>query len=313
MNCRTMSGWVSMALGAVSFVVVFAAPAAGADQGTITVDGRVRSYTLHVPSALASTAPAPLVLVFHGGGGSGAQMERMTHFDAVADREGFIVAYPDGFAGNWNDGRESTVSRAHRAHIDDVGFISALIDALSTRYSIDAKRIFATGISNGGIFSHYLGARLANRIAAIGPVAGGIATDFAPQFSPSQPVSVLIMQGTADPLVPYHGGGVLHGSRGHIVDTDEAVQLWVARNGCSATPSFGTVPDTVKTDSCVADWRLWDNGQAGTAVELYRINGGGHTWPGGPQYLPRFLVGKVCRDFDAAEVLWKFFAAHPKP
>jgi polyhydroxybutyrate depolymerase len=313
---RKRIGWIRLAAVAIVVTVgvaAFSSRVAFGDQRSIEVGGRTRTYQLHGPSGGANSAPLPLVFVFHGGGGNGAQMERMTRFDALADRDGFVAVYPDGFGGNWNDGREFNVSRAHRLHIDDVGFVSALIDAVSSAYSIDPKRVFATGISNGGIFSHYLGARLSNRIAAIAPVAGGIAAPFAPQFNPAQPVSVFILQGTADPIVPYHGGGVLRGARGHIVDTDVAVQLWVSHDGCAPTPSTGALPDTVKTDGCTVDWKLWSGGQQTSEVELYTINGGGHTWPDGPQYLPRALVGRVCRDFDASSEIWTFFKAHTKP
>ena len=141
---------------------------------TLEVDGITRSYHLHVPPALGP-APAPLVLVFHGGGGTGPGTERLTRFTALADREGFLVAFPEGIEKNWNDGREFTSSRAHRDHVDDVAFVTALVDAIGRAHAVDPRRVYATGISNGGIFSHYLAAHLSARLAAIAPVVGGIA------------------------------------------------------------------------------------------------------------------------------------------
>jgi poly(3-hydroxybutyrate) depolymerase len=181
-----------------------------------------------VPPALAP-APVPLVLVFHGGGGNGPGTERLTRFTPLADREGFLVAFPEGLGKNWNDGREFTTSRAHRDHVDDVAFVAALIDAVGRLHAVDARRVYATGISNGGIFSHYLAAHLSARIAAIAPVVGGIADPPDAWLHPEQPVSVLMLQGTSDPLVPYHGGPVAFG-RGRIIDTEEAARRWAALN-----------------------------------------------------------------------------------
>jgi polyhydroxybutyrate depolymerase len=186
---------------------------------SLEVGGQTRTYRLYTPPGFGRESPAPLVLVLHGGGGDGAKMERLTAFSALAQREKFLVVYPDAMYRNWNDGRGAAVSRVHRERIDDLGFIATLLDALTREYHIDASRVFATGISNGAIFSHFLAAQLSSRIAAIAPVAGGIADPFYQRFSPDRPVSVLILQGTADPLVPYGGGGVLRGRRGKIIPT----------------------------------------------------------------------------------------------
>jgi polyhydroxybutyrate depolymerase len=190
--------------------------------------------------------------------------------------------------------------------------MSALIDAVARDYPIDPKRVFATGISNGGIFSHYLAANLSLRIAAIAPVAGGIADNFASKFQPELPVSVLMLHGTSDPLVPYHGGDVAYGGRGKIIDTDRAVRLWVERDGCLPTPLTDSLPDTGSKGACPIRWSTWGRGRGGTEVTLYTLEGGGHTWPGGPQFLPAFLVGKVCANLNATDVIWGFFKEHPK-
>lgn len=279
----------------------------------IELHGQRRTYLLHTPAILVGDEPVPLVFVFHGGGGDGSGMERLTRFSELADREGFIVVYPDGLWKNWNDGRAPSVSRAHRENVDDLGFVSALIDAVSMDRRIDPKRIFATGISNGAIFSHYLAANLSSRIAAIAPVAGGIAEPFRDRFKPERSVSVLIIQGTDDPLVPYHGGDIARGRRGRIIDTDDAVRLWADRDGCKREPLSGTLPDTEPKDNCTVKWYSWPRGSDRTEVKLFVIRGGGHTWPDGPQYLPALFIGRVCRDFDATEAIWEFFKNHPRP
>ncbi|HLF92783.1 MAG TPA: PHB depolymerase family esterase, partial [Planctomycetota bacterium] len=178
--------------------------------GSLKVGALDRTYILHVPPSLPKDRPAPLVLVFHGGGGQGKQMEGFTGFSALSDKEGFIVGYPDGLEKNWYDGRVVEASRAHREKIDDLAFVDALIDEIGRRHPVDPKRIYATGISNGAFFSHWLAAHRSARIAAIAPVVGGMSPALAESFKPEGPVSVLILQGTEDPLVPYSGGEIKH-------------------------------------------------------------------------------------------------------
>lgn len=298
---------------ALCAALLASAPKPEGGEKTISAGGRVRTYRLYAPRGLRKDRPAALVLVFHGGDGDGAGAERLTGFDAFADRDGFLVAYPDGFGKHWNDGRENSDFETFRERVDDVAFVAALIDAVSRDHPVDAKRVFATGISNGGIFSHYLAARLSDRIAAIAPVAGGVAEPFRPSFKPEKPVSVLIVHGTEDPLVPYHGGGVAGGRHGRVIDTDEAVRLWIAADGCERQAMAETLPDADPQDGCRVERSRWTGGRNGSEVVLYTIRGGGHTWPGGPQYAPRPVIGRVCRDFDATQTIWEFFRRHPRP
>ena len=283
-----------------------------ADSTRILVDGASRSYRIHVPRDLG-LEPAPLVLAFHGGGSQGKGMERLTRFDDLADREGFIVAYPDGIDKHWSDGREVTPDTARERRGDDVAFVTALIDEIERDHAIDPRRVYATGISNGAIFANYLGSRLANRIAAIAPVAGGIAERFAPEFAPTRPVSVLVIQGTRDPLMPFEGGEVKPGNRGRIVPTRRALELWARANGLSGEPEHSVRPDTYVGDACTVSASRWSGGHEGSELLYLEIDGGGHTWPGGSQYLPKLLIGRTCRDFDATEEIWQFFKSHPRP
>jgi polyhydroxybutyrate depolymerase len=180
---------------------------------------------------------------------------------------------------------------------------------------VDGKRVYATGISNGGIFSHYLAANLSSRIAAIAPVVGGLAEPFAEKFKPEKPVSVLILQGTKDPLVPFNGGfvTVAGGKRGKILSTEKAARKWVEHNNRQREAIKEELPDKDAKDGCTVTRLRYPKGKDGSEVIVYRIEGGGHTWPNGLQYLPENLIGKVCRDIDGSEVIWQFFKNHPKP
>jgi polyhydroxybutyrate depolymerase len=281
--------------------VVAAAACRPAGTSQLQVGTAHRHYELFVPTDKPNM---PLVIALHGRGGTGRQMERMSHFDEVAAREQFVVAYPDGIDHRWNDGRLETATT-----VDDVGFIASLIDELAARYQIDRSRVYVTGISNGAMMSFRLGCDLADRIAAIAPVAGNVPAAIA--CTPRQPVSLLLINGTDDPLVPYDGGNVggrLH--RGSVLSSSLSSDLFARADGCQPAAQTLDEPDADPHDGTRSRSTRFPC-PAGVDVELVTIDGGGHTWPGGPQYLPAALIGKVSRDFDGADRIWEFFADHP--
>jgi polyhydroxybutyrate depolymerase len=211
----------------------------------------------------------PLVFVFHGGNGTSVGTMHLSRFNEVADRENFIVVYPQGIGRSWNDGRITQVSQAHRDNVDDLAFFDALLEKLSKGNRIDPKRIYATGISNGGIFSHYLAGNRSGKVAAIAPIVGGIAEPYASRFKPEHPVSILIIQGSADPLVPYEGGKIGGGdgkNRGSVIATDATVQLWVKANGCLGVPEKSTLPDRDPRDGCRTEVSCWKGGRPMTSI-----------------------------------------------
>ncbi|MBN1920000.1 MAG: dienelactone hydrolase family protein [Anaerolineae bacterium] len=272
---------------------------------TLTHAGRERSYIVHVPPGYDPARATPVVLVFHGGGGYAENARTMTGFDAVADAEGFIVVYPNGTGRRsdrlltWNGGR--CCGYAMEQNVDDVGFVRALLADLEAIANVDARRIYATGMSNGAIMSYRLACELADVIAAIGPVA---ATQNLDACTPSRPVPVLHIHGDADKHAPYAGGVGAESLVGIPFEPVETtIEFWVGHNGCASTPQVtqnGSIRHTV-----------YNGCQQDAAVELYTVVGSGHAWPGGQ---PGWKGGDVpTTELNASQVIWDFFAAHPHP
>jgi len=283
---------------------------------SIIWQGLERTYHIYVPLSYDKTKQMPLVIALHGGFGTGKAMEKLTlgGFNRLSEKEGFIVVYPDGIERGWNDGRgaEETRWRAHKENIDDVGFISALIDHLAKELNIDEKRVYVTGISNGALMSSRLACELTEKIAAIAPVAGTIAERMFPRCSPSKPISVLIIHGTDDPLALWEGGirGFAWKTTGRSISVPDMVRFWVTHNLCSTRPVVTYEQDKDPQDGTRVRKEVYGNGKGETEVILYAIEGGGHTWPGGWQYWSEKIIGKTSRDIDANEVIWFFFKKH---
>ena len=269
---------------------------------SIQVGGETREYALHVPRRFSGGSKMPLLLVFHGGGGHAWQMPKFTNFDEIADESGFVVAYPEAVNKSWDDTRG--LSKAN-----DVGFVRTLIEHLEKQFPIDSTRVYATGISNGGFFSNRLACDLSDKIAAIAAVAATMPTTLPENCHPVRPISVLYMNGTKDPLVPINGGPVganlgLH--RGACVSLVDAVRFWTKWDQTSSTPQIFDLPDRVD-DGTHVKREVYGSGRSRTEVVVYRIEGGGHTWPGGSQYLPKIMVGKASKQIDGTQVIWDFF------
>lgn len=274
-------------------------------------EGRLRTYAVHVPADANAKNPLPIVLVLHGGGGSGARIARHTGFDAVADREGFLVVYPDGVRGHWNDGRGSQ-DYAHRVNVDDVGFLEALIDTVAEQFNGDANRVFMTGPSNGGMMTYRFACERPERLAGVAPVIACVPEPIAGACAGETALPALIINGTEDPLVPFGGGGVQVGNResGRVISAPDSAALLAQRNGCGETPAETVLPDIDPDDGTTVRLYHYGNCAENAEVIFYVIEGGGHTWPGGRQYGPEPLVGRVSRELNATETIWTFFAEH---
>ena len=269
----------------------------------ISVAGLKRQYLVYAPPGLTKDRRVPLLLVFHGGGGHDYNMPRFTGFDEIAKTQGFVVAYPDSTNRHWNDGRELATA-------DDVSFVQALISEIEHSYPVDPNRIYATGISNGGFFSQKLACDLADRITAVASVAATMPEPLVPACHPSRPISVMFIQGTADPLVHIEGGAVAR-THGRNISLSDAVRFWVDHNQTSKKTDSADLPHHDPNGTSVHR-DIYRGGKQDTEVAVYTIRGGGHTWPGGEPYLPAFLVGKVNHDIDASRVIWEFFAKHSR-
>jgi len=300
-------------LGALAVAICVAGLSADVWTSSLVVGGRTRDFHLFVPSGYDGHTPLPLVLVLHGGRGTAEQIENHTGFSSLAEKERFLVAYPQGIDNQWNDGRQVKSIKPQQLDIDDVGFISALLEAIGNKYRVDQDRIFATGISNGGFMSQRLACALSDRLAAVASVAATMPAPLLNECRPAFKVSVLIMNGTDDPLVPYQGGPVHLGPivRGRASSTDETINFWVMFNGCRKY--FSTEVDNDPSDSTNIQEDFYRGlDKPGVEVRLYQIVGGGHTWPGASQYLPKLIIGRISREINATEAIWEFFKGHPK-
>jgi polyhydroxybutyrate depolymerase len=275
----------------------------------IRVDGHQRSYDIHVPADYDPTKPLPLVLALHGRLGTGSSEERLAHFDKVSDDNGFLAVYPNGLDRSWADGRGGSGSPSDRNNIDDVKFLSALIDKIKSEYNIDATRIYAIGMSNGGFMSARLACELSDRIAAVAIVGASLSENVAANCHPAKPISVMIIQGTSDPIVPLAGGALGKDTAGRILSHDASVQKFAELDHCNAEPRKHQIPDTAK-DGTTVDVTAYESCANGTEVRGYVVNGGGHTWPGGVQYLPAAFIGKTTHNLDGSSAIWKFLSTH---
>ncbi len=293
-------------------------------EDTIVVDGRTRTYLVH---DFSQGAPAPLVILLHGGGGNGASMVGMTQFDVIARRQHLVAVYPDGTGGTgrnllltWN--ATHCCAYAMRNHVRDVGFISALIDRLVASGHVDRSRVYVTGMSNGAMMTHVIGRELSKKVAAIATVVGTLWGDEPP---PAAPVPALIIVGQVDHTVPGAGGpinlavanGKSGGLRGRLLrrrmrknppaDRDaapavEQAEYWSNADGCSGR--------TVKQTSA-ARHVTYTGCHGGDDVEYYVVTGNGHAWPGGRP--GREAANPPVQDFNASEVIWRFFQMHRRP
>jgi len=286
---------------------------AGEHTRTVVVGDLQRRYRVHVPKKYDAANPTPVVIVFHGGGGNPESMVRLSGMNAKSDEAGFIVVYPYGtgkledYLLTFNGG--GCCGYAMQNKIDDVGFTRALLDDLAKVANVDAHRVFATGLSNGGIMSHYVASELSDRIAAIAPVGGPLMMD-APNAK--RPVPVMHFHGTGDEFAPFKGGFGKGAASGKGVtdfkSVEHTIQSWVKAKGCKPEPEVVALPDKAD-DGMKCTRKTWSGGKDGSEVVLIEIENGGHTWPGNEPTVA--MLGKSTKDISANDLMWEFFQKHP--
>ncbi len=287
-------------------------PQDGTVADSVSVDGRSRTFLYHVPSTppppaetaseSAGATSYPLVIHMHGRLGDGISEEKHTNMTDLAEREGFIVAYPDGVDRSWHDKRES--GPAAEKNVDDVAFIRALIDKMITEHSADPKRVYVAGISNGGFMTMRLACELSEKIAAVATFIATMPENGAEQCKPTHPMPIAMFLGTEDPLVPY-GGGDIHGK---VLSADATRDRWATLDGCEPADLHETI--NTADDDTVVKKTAYTKCQKGSEVLFFSIEGGGHTYPSGDQYLPKAIIGRVSHDIDGSHEIWQFFKRH---
>jgi polyhydroxybutyrate depolymerase len=282
----------------------------GSHELTFSHDGRTRTYRVRVPPSYVPTRPTPVVVAFHGFGSNELEQEGLSQMSQVADEKGFIAVYPRGLnysearrvppdpqyddSRSWNAGGCCGPAQVYNAN--DVDFVEALFADLDKRLCVDTRRIYATGLSNGGFFSYRLACERAERFAAIAPVAG---SENVFPCNPSRPVPVMHFHGTADTTIPYEGGTIPLGRP--YSSAPDTVAKWAERNGCK-----GTLEETYRQ----ADSICRTHTGCSAPATLCTVQNGGHTWPGG---LMPAEYGYTTRNLDATREMWRFFELHPRP
>jgi polyhydroxybutyrate depolymerase len=278
-------------------------------RNTVRVDGRERTYLIYIPASLPPQAT--LVIVLHGSAMDGARMRVCTgyEFDRLADQRGFVVLYPDGYRRNWNDCRRYASFPAKQENIDDVGFIRTLIARMMVEQAIDEKRVYAFGYSNGGHMAFRLAMEAPNEIGAVMAVAASLPTPDASSCPQQGRTSrVMVVNGTADPINPYHGGIVtLFGfaSRGSVMSSMASVQNLAERNGITTPPVRGQLPKDYSDDPTSCETLVW-HAHGKPVLGLYTVRGGGHVIPQQNYRFPR-LLGKTTSVFNAPREAIRFF------
>ncbi|MFM7843935.1 MAG: alpha/beta hydrolase family esterase [Planctomycetota bacterium] len=300
----------------VVMTVLGVAPLSAASLGpgdhsrTLTVGDLKRSYLVHIPPQYEPHKPTAVVLAFHGGGANAENMVIFSGLNKKADDAGFIVVYPNGTGRlpnrllSFNGG--NCCSYAMTNKIDDVEFTRKLLDDLAKSANIDPRRIFATGMSNGGIMSYLLASELSDRIAAIAPVGGPMGTE---TCNPKRPVSVIHFHGSDDEFAPFKGGKGQGPSGTEFYSVDHSIQAWVKANGCQREPVTTQLPDSAKDGTTIIR-QTYGSGKGGSEVVLVVISGGGHTWPGQEPRLK--ALGKSTKNISANDLMWEFFEKHPR-
>lgn len=284
-----------------------ATPSPASQEFHLTHDGVDRTYHLYVPESYRAGTPMPLVMALHGRGSSGEHMEKLTRFDARADAYGFIAVYPDGLDGAWDYVHGIP---GYKPGPDDAGFLVRLVETLIERYDIDTRRIYVTGISNGGFMTQRLACYAPRRFAAFASVAASGYAAMPLHCEDYHPVNMLYIHGTADSHVPWEGLGVegADGTRQLVtMSVKSSLQFWSKRDRCGPGVSTRELPRKGDSPGTLVRILTANGCEEGAEVSLYAVVGGGHNWPGIKGLIPPDIAGRVNMDIDASDVVLSFF------
>jgi polyhydroxybutyrate depolymerase len=300
-------------------------------QEKIHINDRQRTFVVHLPHGYDSQQHYPVVILLHGLNQDTAEMARLTHFNEFADRDSIIAVYPNALGGRWTFGggrepgpyrrgpyrrpgiwgpgyppppppSEPGDRREAAPRNQDMQFLHRMLDRLSTHYSVDTRRIYVAGLGDGGFMAIRMGCNMADRIAAIAVV--GAAMPRTQNCIPSRPIPALFMNGTDDPIVPYDGGHY-KGGMIRLLSAEDTAKEWARLNHCSEKPSESKLPALPGGGKDTKVY-LFDGCQENAQVTLYSVKNGGHTWPGGEQYMSEKEVGKTSHALNANETIWSF-------
>ncbi len=309
MRALSVLGLACAVLGLLSGGCKRSQPEEGTISGSLSFGGKQRTFVYNLPNKV-SESPAQLIIGLHGNGGNGVGQEHLSFLTDVIGDENRIAVYPDGIDKSWADGRGTT--DADLAGIDDVGFIGALIDYFVANHKADPKRVYVMGMSNGSMMTNRLGCELSDKIAAIGAVGGTMPELISMKCDPGRRVPAMMFHGTEDGFAPFDGGEVSKGSGGVVLSAVNTAAKWAQINGCASTPTVESMPDVDPEDGATVRKEEYKNCADGSETVLFVVEGGGHTWPGGWQYLGEALIGVTTKDVVATELLLEFFDRHSR-
>jgi polyhydroxybutyrate depolymerase len=273
-------------------------------------DDYIRNVTYHVPKKLRKRKRS-LVLCLHPGDESPESFARITRrgFNRLSETNNFILGYPEALNQYWNDARVDSISLSHYNEVDDVGFLEKVIDYAIDSFRIDPSQVFVVGLSEGGLMTYRLACEIPEKIKGFATVAASMSLDQLVECRADTSVSILAINGTRDPVLPYDGGQIMidEMEKGSVLPIEDALAFWVKENECEEKFSTKDMANRDTFDETRSEKFTYDNCKDDRSIVLIKVNNGGHTWPGGRQYEGQKDIGKTSRDFDAAVEIWKFF------
>lgn len=273
-------------------------------------DNYIRNITFHIPKKLRKRRRS-LVLCLHSGDETPESFARITRrgFDKLSESNNFIVGYPEALNKFWNDAREDSISLSHYNEIDDVGFIEKTIEYAIDSFKVDPARIFVAGLSEGGLMAFRLACEIPQKIKGFASVAASLSLDQLVDCNADTTISLLAINGTRDPILPYEGGQIMMDEQesGSVLGIEDAISFWLKENQCEEKSTTRDIANRDTFDETRSEKITYSDCKYGNKIVLIRVNNGGHTWPGGRQYEGQRNIGKTSRDFDATDEIWKFF------